>query len=207
MAPLSPSVAPSSAQIGRGGGDRRLGHLPLQQAGVQVRKPARGRRTQLVAEDHPELLVGPQRLGAVALCRQRLHQTGVARLAVGEDANQLARRALGPGGIAEPEPEVGRQLQRPDAELLDSPPLLLQPIRLEPRQELPVQNRRGAVEGGAGAGRVLGHQALRSAEGLARALQVELAAGGQHEPQAVASLDRRRLQGAAEAGEQGGEGG
>ncbi len=116
------------------------GEQPL----VQRLELRRGRRAELVAQQHPEIVVDPQRLRDVAGARERLHQEAVAGLAERRAGDEVAPGPLGVAALGRPEAErrAGDPLERLELELL----------RLQPAGSPPTRRRRPAGSRGAGGG-------------------------------------------------------
>ena len=134
---------------GRGRRRRRLGALGLQHA-LELGLHLRPRRdAQLLAQQRPQALVHPQRLGEVALGLAHAHQQQVAALAERRAVDQLLRGALRGGelGAAERQPGVAPQLARLQPELLEPAARVLQPGRLVAGEQPGVRERLGAAGG------------------------------------------------------------
>src|SRR6185503_7859955 len=126
---------------------------------------------------------------------ERLHQEAVARLAVGRAGDQLPARALrlAQVGPAERDAAARDPLQRLQLELLPLAPALLGPVAGLAGQEAgpqPLQRALGAVARVGPA--LLAGSGARRPDGLLGLLDVDGDGLGQHEPHALAALDRRR---------------
>src|SRR5215207_6088199 len=117
--------------------------LSGQQPGVQRLNLRSGRRPELLAQQHPQLVVHPQPLGDVAARRERLHQEAVTGLAIGRTRNELPARPLPDAEVGRParERSAREQLEGLQQELLQLAAADLHPVavnaREEPRAEQP----------------------------------------------------------------------
>ena len=181
--------------------------LRRQQALVEGGDLRRGRRAELVAQQHPQLVVDAQRLGDVAARRERLHQRAVARLAVGLAHDQRARRPLGRRQLGRPEPQrrARERLERVRAQLLELGAALVDPAARELGQQRAleaVERRARPLRRAPRIGRA--ERRLRVGRRRARLLDVERDVG-QHEPQAAPALDGVGAERAPQARQQRGD--
>ena len=125
-----------------GSGRRRGRRLVLhQQPVVQRGDVGRRGRAELVAQQHAQLVVDPQRLGEVAARRQQLHQQRVAGLAVRLALDQRPRRAIGGRQLAAAQPQrrAGQRLQRVGVQPVELGALLVDPAPRELGQQRPLE--------------------------------------------------------------------
>ena len=174
------------------GRDRRRRLALQQQPVVQRGDVRRGRRAELVAQQHAQLVVDAQRLGDVAARRQQLHQHRVARLAVRLALDQAARGAVGGGQLARPEPQrrARQRLERVGVQPVERGPLLVDPAPGELRQQRPLEQRQRRLGPLRRAPRVAGRERrLGLGGGRERDVDVEPHVR-QRQPQVRAALDR-----------------
>ena len=118
-------------------GVRRRGRGLAKEVAVQREQRRRRRRTELVAQQHANLLECPQRLGDVALARLRAHEQRISALAKRLARDERGGGALGGGQAAAPELEPRRRgdLQRVRRELLEGSSRHVDPVAVETRQQ------------------------------------------------------------------------
>jgi hypothetical protein len=174
---------------GRGPANR----LPGQQARVQRLNLRSRRGTELVAQQHPQVVVHQQPLGDVAARRERLHEEAVAGLAIGRARNELPARPLRDAEVGRPDRERSPrdQLERLQQELLYLAAADLHPVAINAREEARAEQPGGRL-------RVLAHAfpeptPRRGASRLqapGRLADVHPHRFGEHESHPVAALDR-----------------
>ncbi len=167
---------------------------------------ARRRGAELVAEQHPEVVVDAQRLGDVARARERLHQEAVAGLAERRAGDELAARALGVAALGGPEAErgAGGPLERLELELLRLEPARLRPLVVDAGQEAGAQEAERRARMRAGGGPLLrAGGGAGGGERLLGRVQVGPDRLGEPQAQALAPLQRVGAERAAQAGEDG----
>jgi hypothetical protein len=116
---------------------RRGAGFAGEQPAVQLLHLRRRRGAQLLAQQHAQLVVHPQRLGDVPCTAKRLHQEAVTGLAERRAGDQLPARALGraePGSTLS-EPAARQPLERLELELLELPPARVEPVAVLIRQK------------------------------------------------------------------------
>ena len=115
----------SPGAVGDAGGRLVLHQQPVVQRGDVGRRG----RAELVAQQHAQLVVDPQRLGEVAARRQQLHLHRVAGLAVRLALDQRPRRAVGGRQLAAAQPQrrAGQRLQRVGVQPVELGALLVDP--------------------------------------------------------------------------------
>ena len=139
-----------------------------------------GRRPELVAQQHPQPLVGGERLGDLAARGQRRHQQPVAGLAQRRLAHQLPRGPLRGVGVraAEREPRLRLPLERPQLQVVELGAALLHPRAVVAGQEPAADDRDRRRRGLPRRGPVLRRdRGPRAPGGRLRLLDVDLGAG------------------------------
>jgi hypothetical protein len=193
----------------QGGGDRRQLVVALQQAGrsdgdrggrgrqqplVQRDELGPGHRAELLAQQHPQLVVGADRLGDVPALDQHADQRRPGRLAEGRGGDRRAGGALGRRQRvpATAQSRGGDELERLDAQLVQVVAGTGQPGRVEVGQQ-PGLGEPGGFERWVGI-------AVRTSRGdeLAHGLDVDPDRLGEDEPQRLAALEHGGLDGAAQ---------
>ena len=148
-------------------------------------------RAELVAQQHAQLVVDPQRLGEVAARRQQLHQQRVAGLAVRLALDQRPRRAVGGRQLAAAQPQrrAGQRLQRVGVQPVELGALLVDPAPRELGQQRPLEPLQRRARPLGRAPRVARRQRLLGL-GRGRARLVEVDPHLAREPQVRAARDR-----------------
>ena len=180
----------------------------IEQAAMQrLHVGARG-RAQLVAQQHPQVVVGAQRLGDVAAPGERRHEQPVAALAKRRGLDRLARGALGVGEPIAAERDAGgrHRLQRAQPQLGDLAAAILRPRRFVAGQEAAAGDLHTAAAALHARLRVAGSERRVGAlGGVQRGLEVDPRPGGQHELELAAPAQDVGADGAPHAREQGAE--
>ena len=185
----------------------------VQQPFVDGREFGGGKGAELVPEQHPQLLICPQRLGDVALRFKQLDQRGPGRLAKRRSLDRVAGRPFGPRllGRAEPGPDPGDGLKRFEPELLEIEPVFLDPACLQARQQAALEDPgrllRVVPAGGQpfGAGLPVTGQVLGRAELLLRHFVVDPGVFAQLERELGPAFEAAFAQRLAQTGERRGE--
>ena len=128
----------------RGGGHGLLAQQPL----VQRHERRARRRPELLAQQHPDVLEHPQRLGHVAARVQHLHQRRARGLAERRRLDGRPRRALGLVLLraAHRRPRGSAHLERLQPQVAELGAAHVDPRRLQPRQQ-PALGDRQRVSG------------------------------------------------------------
>ena len=139
--PVGDPVRPGLRRAGRRRcAGRRTGEQPL----VERAHRLAGRHAELVAQQHPQPLVGAQRLGELAPGGERLHEQPVARLPQRRRPHELRRGALRGVGVRTAERGAGlrQRLQRAKPHLLELPAMLLDPGCIVAHEQAATGDRR-----------------------------------------------------------------
>jgi hypothetical protein len=137
-----------------------------------------------------------QRLRRVPARLERLHQQPVPALAVRRALDQLPSRSLRRVELAAADREAGtpHQLERADEDLLQAPPLRVDPRRVLARQKLARRDVLGDPSGAPGTDEVsLRDRALRPVQPFGGRLEVDPGVVRKREPHVAAPLERNDL--------------
>ncbi|HZT15746.1 MAG TPA: hypothetical protein VFA19_07325 [Gaiellaceae bacterium] len=159
---------------------------------MQRHELRRGRAAELVGEQLADLLVGSERLRHVTARGQHLHPQPIPAFAERGPLDQLRGGAFGGSqlGAAEPETDLGDQLQRRQLDVLQLTAVPIEPRRLDPRQETAARDRQRSMRRSPSLlPNTVGNRSLRTRDRLAGEPHVDLCFGRKHEPELAASLD------------------
>jgi hypothetical protein len=115
-----------------------------------VRAARSGSRTELVAQEGADVLVGDERLGDVAAPAEDLDERGARRLAVRRQLHRPAGRALGLRQlrVAEPGAHERHGLQQLEPGVVEVGPRPVDEAGVEPGQQLPIGERERLARAG-----------------------------------------------------------
>ena len=178
---------------------RRDEHLLVERAQL-----GRGRRAELLAQQHAHALEGLKRLGVVPAGRVGSHQEPVARLAERRQLDKLTRGELSPHGPLAPDRErcLRQDLERLQPVVLLGAPVLLEPGSVEERHQLVlVDVQRDLCMGARGLG-VGGKRGAGRVERRLGGLDVHDRVRRQVQPKLGAALEHLGAERAPEPGQQ-----
>ena len=164
-----------------------------------------GRAAELLAQQHPDVLVDAQRLVDVAARPQDLHQRGAAGLPERLRLHGRAGGLLGLGvlGAAELGPGRGQRLERLDAQVGELGAPRVDPGRLQARQQPAFGDLERGLRGFPRLTRV--GRLARAAKLSGRDLEVDPRVVGQHQLQLRAALQHAGTERLAQPGQRGRE--
>ena len=154
---------------------RRREHLLVERA-----QRGGGRRAELIAQQHSQPLEGLKRLGVVSARLVCSHEERVAGLAERRELHELARGQLGAGGavVADGERGIREHLEGRQPVLLLPAPVLLEPGRVEERDEWALVDVERGLRSGAGLLGSAGSAARAFSSALAATSTSTIASGG-----------------------------
>jgi hypothetical protein len=162
---------------------RRLGVEQLQVGSLQV---GGGPHPQLLGQDPPVAVVGPQGLPAVAGGGVGGQQPPVGRVPERLPGHEVPGRAHRPGGLPGGQVDIDQQLQGPDQDLVEGGAPVSDPGAVVAGQQRPPGDGPGPLGRGQGLLQPAGGQRPPGLLGLALGqLDVDRRVGGQHQPVAA----------------------
>ena len=148
---------------------------------------------EILAEPASKRVVDEQRLSRVAARGERLHQEPMPALAVGGTIDQASRGALGRVELtaADLDARTADELERADENLLEPPPLLVDPGRVLSRQQLSGCDVLRDAAGTPSACEVsLSDETLGTVQALCRRFQVDPRTARERQPHVPAPFER-----------------